>query len=124
MPFGAMIDALQSFIELVVPKTKQSQLLFKILKAINPVGLGAVAMESVAASVTAAYYVVNNGGDFGAAIPRLDQLVERMKKSPAGVFVGIGDNAGMAAYHLSAMSSTEWGLIMSYKWRQFKGLFE
>ena len=124
LPWAGIVDALQTFVELVVQKSWKLNVIFKVLKVANPIGLGAVAVESIAASATAAYHVVVVGhGDLGAAIPRLDKLVKRMKKSPVSIFVELGDNAGAATYQLSTMKATEWSLIMSYKWRQFKNLF-
>ncbi len=121
--WAAIVDGIQSYLETTYPRTFESSVVFAVLKAANPIGLGAVAVESIAASATAAYYVIKARGDLGAAIPRLDKLVTRMRKSPASIFVELGDNAGSGAYQLSRMSSTEWTLIMSYKWREFKNLF-
>ena len=89
-----------------------------------PVGLGAVAVDSLATSVIAGYkYITSGRKDIGVVIPHLDKLVNRMKKSPAGVFTRIGENAGDAAYELSKISPREWAHLWSLNWQRLKRAF-
>ncbi len=116
------LNCLQTFLTGILPPSMKLKAVFKIIKLFDPIGLGQVGIESMAASATAAYHWWDKG-DAGATIPRLDKLVKRIKKSPAGVLAEIGDNAGKSAYELSRISSAEWAHIMRLNWRRFKSLF-
>jgi len=121
-PRLAMLNCLQAFLNGIFPNSPKLNIIFRILKAFDPIGLGSVGVESMTATATALYHW-GEKGDAGAMIPRLDKLVKRLKKSPAGVLAELGDNAGRSAYQLSRMSSNEWGVIMSLNWRRFKSIF-
>ena len=118
------LNCLQTFLKGILPSSMNPKVTaaFKILRMCDPIGLGQVGIESLAASATAAYHWWDKG-DAGAAIPRLDKLVKRIKKSPAGVLAELGDNAGKSAYEISRISSREWAHIMRLNWRRFKSIF-
>lgn len=101
IPWASYIDTFQSFLGAFLPESAQGYLapLFKIAKIFNPLGLGAVAVESVAAVVTACYlYFIKNKSL--ASLSRLEELVKRMKKSSAATFVKSGEELGLFIYDL------------------------
>ncbi len=110
LPWTAVIGGLQSLLELVVPASVQNTMLFKILRAIDPGALGGVAVDSgVTVAIGLADMVAN--GKF--QMSQLDQLVARMKASPARFFAELGEEAGDGAHQMSRWRLGDWGYAMT-----------
>ena len=113
VPWAAAIDALQS---LLPDPSPQSIWVFKLIRACDPIGLGAVAVDSFVFMVQA---LINGmrGRDFDEK--RLADLVERMKKGPTSWFAELGDRSGDALYDIMQMDARDWQLVWLYTKDEF-----
>ncbi len=66
--------------------------MIKLLRVMNPVGLGGVAVDS---AITLINVAMGNSDE-----REVDRLVERMKKGPAAVFADFGESIADAAFDL------------------------
>jgi hypothetical protein len=97
----------QGLLSAVVPDKYKGAVAVKVIKAIDPVGLGAHAVDSVGTLVT---YAIT-GKDEG----RLNRLVDRMKEGPGRVFAELGEDMGDALYDIHEMSDAEFNEFMSIR---------
>ncbi len=125
IPWAAMIEGLQSLVDAILPESlKKNNTFFKVVRAIDPVGLGAAAVDSAGTLIQAAVDMVSKGKmDAGVMIPRLNRLVGRLKQGPTRIFAEMGENLGDALYEISKMTSDDWSTVASYSWSQFKSFF-
>src|SRR5262249_36107981 len=78
VPWGALLDAVQSVIDAVYPSSK-SDPIFKYFRAINPVAMGGIAVDSLGTIIQC--FIAEKGNE-----QRLARLTERMRDAGAGVF--------------------------------------
>ena len=103
---------------------KKNNTFFKVIRAIDPVGLGAAAVDSAGTLIQSAVDMVSKGKmDAGVMMPRLNRLVGRLKQGPTRIFAEMGENLGDALYEISKMTSDDWSTVASYSWSQFKSFF-
>lgn len=112
VPWASVIDTIQSF--LPVP-TAKSAIFFKILRACDPIGLGAVAVDSFVIMVQA---IIDwaMGNQFNEE--RLGKLVARMKSGPTSLFAELGENAGDALFDIMQMDAQDWRQLGQYSWSE------
>lgn len=117
VPWASVLDTIQSF--LPAPNA-QSATFFKILRACDPIGLGAVAVDSFVVMVQA---IIDwaMGRQFNDA--RLSQLVKRMKSGPTSLFAELGENAGDALYDIMQMDAKDWNQLGHYTYDQLSEFF-
>ncbi|HEY8750912.1 MAG TPA: peptidoglycan-binding domain-containing protein [Tepidisphaeraceae bacterium] len=90
VPWAGYIESFQSFVYSVLPEKAKGARAMKIIRAIDPIGLGGIAVDSVVTLVTAA---VGHADE-----RRLDRLVERMKDGPGRVFAEFGEDIADSVY--------------------------
>jgi len=98
IPWAGMIDGLQSLVESVLPKSAKNSMVFKLVRACDPIGLGATAVDAMSTMVIGAVELIMSGKMDNA---RLNRLVERMKQGPTTLFAEMGENLGDALFELS-----------------------
>lgn len=94
IPWAGAIDAVQGVAYAYAPGLKGSPAIayfFRLLNAINPIGAGKTAVDSVFTIIETAYISFKKG-TFDSS--KLELLVARMKKTPMNVFVGWGEVLG------------------------------
>ncbi len=102
VPWAAMIEGLQSLVEGLAPDSWKAKGVFKVMRACDPIGLGAVAVDAVTTLALGAIDIVLKGKmDVDAMMPRLERLVSRMKQGPTKVFAEMGEDLGDAMYEIS-----------------------
>jgi len=80
----------------------------KVLRALDPIGLGGVAVDTVGIFATA---LVEGQMDER----RLARLVDRMKEGPAMYFAEIGEDCGSAIYDMTQWSLSQWDEAFSIR---------
>ena len=94
VPWAGAVDAVQSIIAAEYPMVAEDpkfNMAFKVLHAINPIGAGKIAVDSIYSVVIA----IGNSIASGKADYRtIEELADRMRKSPLNMFTEIGDNVG------------------------------
>lgn len=106
VPWGAMIEGVGSLLDGTVPaQTRENSMMFKIMRSVDPIGMGAVAVDSVVSIVMGGVEMAINGkngrrANIDIMTERLTPLVARMKGGPARVFVELGERSGDALYDL------------------------
>ncbi|MBA2379657.1 MAG: peptidoglycan-binding protein [Blastocatellia bacterium] len=125
VPWAAVIDGIGSLLDGFVPEnTRNNSTMFRILRSLDPIGLGAVAVDSVASIVLTCYDMAVAGKvNVDVVLPRLSRLVDRMKSSPAAIFVKIGEDCGDALYELSVMGEIDFRAMYNYTWMEVKEFF-
>lgn len=114
VPWAALIDTVQSIVEGLLPQRARDSSIFKLLRAADPIGAGAVGVDAIATlAIGVVERIVNGQMDPG----RLDRLVKRMHGGPLRVFAEIGEDLGDAAYEISQWKRGDW----SYAVRQVPG---
>lgn len=106
IPWAGMLEGLQSMVEAVFPATPNTGKFFKVLRAVDPIGLGAVAVDTLGVFALAVF-------EGELSDQRLQRLVQRMKQGPARFFTEIGEDLGDALYSISRMSESEWNEALS-----------
>jgi peptidoglycan hydrolase-like protein with peptidoglycan-binding domain len=125
VPWAAMIEGVGSLLDGVVPEqTRKNSMLFKIMRSIDPIGMGAVGVDSVVSIVTGGLEMAARGRvDVDILTNRLTPLVARMKQGPARLFVELGENSGDALYEL-CQTGVDWQAIMRYTHMELMEWFE
>lgn len=94
IPWAGLIDGVQAMLEGFEPSLARqpaARWMFDILRAINPLAAGAVAVDSVVTLVDSAVSGLIRGEfDMG----QLEALVDRMHKSPLQIFARLGEGLG------------------------------
>lgn len=119
VPWAAMIEGLQSLVEGVAPDSWKAKGVFKVMRACDPIGLGAVAVDAITTLALGAIDMVVKGRmDADAMMPRLERLVARMKQGPTKVFAEMGENLGDAMYEISQWKRDDFTYAVSVfpKW--------
>lgn len=119
VPWAAMVEGLGSLLDGVVPEqTRKNSQLFKIIRAIDPIGMGGVAVDSVVSIVTSGFEMAARGRvDVDILTNRLTPLVARMKQGPASIFVELGENSGDALYELT-QTDIDVNAMLRYSWME------
>ena len=125
VPWAAMIEGVGSLLDGIVPEqTRKNNMLFKIMRSIDPIGMGAVGVDSVVSIVTGGLEMAARGKvDVDILTNRLTPLVARMKGGPARLFVELGENSGDALYEL-CQTGVDWQAIMRYTHMELMEWFE
>ncbi|MCU0227403.1 MAG: peptidoglycan-binding protein [Bryobacterales bacterium] len=119
IPWAAMIEGLQSLVEAVAPDSWKASGVFKVMRACDPIGLGATAVDAVTTLALGAIDMVVKGKmDVDAMLPRLIRLVSRMKQGPTKVFAEMGEDLGDAMYEISQWKKSDFTYAISVfpKW--------
>ena len=106
VPWAALIDAIQTIIEAIAPNLQGNRYFdatFKILRTLNPLAAGGVAVDTVVTFVQMVIDGVRNGR---IDMRHLDKLVNRMKSGPLGFFAEIGEGMGDAAWDFYEWASS------------------
>lgn len=120
--WGGAIDALQSVLEMFVPDyVQKNSTVFKVIRAVDPVGLGGIGVDTMVFFVQAAIDALR-GKQFDDR--RMTELVKRMKTGPTRIFAEIGEEAGDALYDILQMDSQDWRLVATYSWQELVGVFK
>ena len=114
VPWGGLVDAIQSVVESLMPGSAKNTMLFKALRGFDPLALGAVAADSV---VTLAIGLANMIQTGQLSHSDLEKLVTRMKSSPAALIAEFGDAAGDGLFEMSRWKREDW----SYAFRAVPG---
>lgn len=119
VPWAAMIEGLQSLVEGLAPDSWKAKGVFKVMRACDPIGLGAVAVDAVTTIALGAVDMVVKGKmDVDAMLPRLTRLVSRMKQGPTKVFGEMGEDLGDALSEISLWKRDDFTYAISVfpKW--------
>lgn len=124
VPWAAVIEGVGSLLDGFVPeKTRNNSYAFKILRSIDPIGLGAVAVDSVGTIVKGGVESFMNKNPSESALDTMSRnltpLVARMKQGPANVFVELGSNSGDALFELT-QTEIDFRAMASYTWMELK----
>lgn len=119
VPWAAIIEGVGSLLDGTVPEhTRKNSQLFKILRAVDPIGMGGVAIDSVVSITTSGFEMVARGRvDVDILTNRLTPLVARMKQGPANIFVELGENSGDALYELT-QTDIDVNAMLRYSWME------
>ena len=125
VPWAAMIEGVGSLLDGVIPEqTRKNSMLFRTLRAVDPIGMGGVAVDSVVSIVTSGAEMAAAGRvDIDILTNRLTPLVARMKQGPANIFVELGENSGDALYEL-CQTGIDFDAILRYSWMNLKEWIE
>ncbi len=104
-PWAGMIEGLQSLVEALLPKNTKNTMLFKVLRAFDPIGLGAVGVDAVTSMALMVIDAIQKGT---INMARLDRLVKRMKSGPAKLFAEMGEELGDATFEMSQWKKSDW----------------
>ncbi len=114
VPWAALIDGVQSIVEGLLPQSSRDSMVFKVLRACDPIGAGAVGVDAMGTLAIGLIDMITKGQMDHA---RLDRLVQRMHGGPLRIFAEIGEDLGDAAYEISQWKRGDW----SYAARQVPG---
>jgi len=125
VPWAAIVEGVGSLLDGVVPEqTRKNSYVYKILRSIDPIGMGAVAVDSLGSIVTAGAEMAARGRvDIDILTNRLTPLVARMKQGPANIFVELGENSGDALYELT-QTDIDFQAMLRYSWMELGEWFE
>lgn len=125
VPWAAIIEGFGSLLDGVVPEeTRKNSYAFKIMRSLDPIGLGAIAVDSMASITTGATEMVAAGRvDIDILTRRLTPLVARMKQGPASLFVELGENSGDALYELT-QTDIDFNAMLRYSFMELEEWFE
>ena len=125
VPWAGMVEGVGSLLDGVVPEqARKNSMLFRTLRAVDPIGLGGVAVDSVVSIVTSGAEMAAAGRvDIDILTNRLTPLVARMKQGPANIFVELGENSGDALYEL-CQTGIDFNAILRYSWMNLQEWFE
>jgi hypothetical protein len=122
VPWAAMIEGIGSLLDGVVPEnTRKNSYAFKIIRSIDPIGLGGTAVDSVCTLVKGGVEVFSSKNVNESALDtmtrNLTPLVARMKQGPTSIFVELGENSGDALYELT-QTEIDWNAMARYTWSE------
>ncbi|HQU94458.1 MAG TPA: peptidoglycan-binding domain-containing protein [Pyrinomonadaceae bacterium] len=125
VPWAAIIEGVGSLLDGVVPEnTRKNSYVFKMLRSMDPIGLGGVAVDSLGSIVTAGAEMAARGRlDIDILTNRLTPLVARMKQGPANIFVELGENSGDALYELT-QTDIDFQAMLRYSWMELGDWFK
>ncbi len=109
IPWAGAVEALQSIVEGVLPASAKNSEVFKVMRACDPVGLGAVGVDAVGTLAIGLVEMVVSGQ---MDPMRLNRLVDRMKSGPTAFFAQLGENLGDSVYEMSLWKSDDWSFAV------------
>lgn len=105
IPWAGMVEGLQSLVEAIAPGSVKNSKVFQVIRACDPIGLGASGVDSVTTLALGAIHLIKTG-DLDMA--RFSRLVDRMKQGPTRIFAEMGEDLGDAAYEISKWRKDDW----------------
>lgn len=105
IPWAGVVEGLQSVVEGFLPASAKNSDVFKVLRACDPVGIGAVGVDAVGTLAIGLVEMVIKGQMDSM---RLNRLVDRMKSGPTAFFAELGENLGGSVYEMSQWKSDDW----------------
>lgn len=125
VPWAAMLEGIGSLLDGLVPEqSRKTSYTFKVMRSIDPIGLGGVAVDSIVSIVQSGAQMAAAGKvDIDILTARLTPLVARMKQGPAVLFVELGENSGDALYELT-QTDIDLNAMLGYTWMELKEWFE
>lgn len=128
VPWAAILEGIGSLLDGVVPEqTQKTSYAFKIMRSIDPIGLGAVAVDSVCTIVKGGVEMFIKKNPNESAVDTMSRnlapLAARMKQGPARVFAELGENSGDALYELT-QTDIDVNAMLNYTWSELTEWFE
>jgi len=114
IPWAGMVEGLQSLVEAMMPGSARNSKIFQVIRACDPIGLGASAVDSMATLVLGTIHLIQTGQ---IDTVRLNRLVARMKQGPTKLFADMGEDLGDSLYEIARWRSDDW----SYAVRSIPG---
>ncbi len=111
IPWAGMVEGLQSLVEAVAPKSAKNARIFRIIRACDPIGLGASAVDSMTTLVLSTIYLIDTGR---MDMARLSRLVDRMKQGPTRLFAEMGEDLGDSVYEMSRWRRDDWTYAINH----------
>ncbi|MEM9631416.1 MAG: peptidoglycan-binding protein [Pseudomonadota bacterium] len=105
IPWAGMVEGLQSLVEAIAPGSVKNTRVFKIIRACDPIGLGASGIDSMTTLVLGTVHLIQTGN---IDMARLSRLVDRMKQGPTKVFAEMGEDLGDSVYEMSKWRKDDW----------------
>jgi hypothetical protein len=124
VPWAAVLEGIGSLLDGVVPEqTRKTSYAFKIMRSIDPIGLGAAAVDSVCTIVKGGVemFVKKNPNEsaLDTMTRNLTPLAARLKQGPTSVFAELGENSGDALYELT-QTDIDVNAMFRYSWMELK----
>ncbi|MCU0718298.1 MAG: LysM peptidoglycan-binding domain-containing protein [Pirellula sp.] len=120
LPWAGLADGIESVVSSVVGPSNDSQKdkrFWKYLRALNVVGLGASGVDSVGTMI---HLLVSKDYD----PDRMTRLIERLRASPAQVFLEMGEDLDKSLTYFSEMPKKEFDELMTinnfYNWIRYE----
>ena len=128
VPWAAVLEGIGSLLDGVVPEqTRKNSYAFKIMRAIDPIGLGATAVDSVCTIVKGGVEMFVQKNPNESALDTMSRnlapLAARMKQGPTSVFAELGENSGDALYELT-QTDIDVNAMLRYTWMELTEWFE
>jgi len=128
VPWAAILEGIGSLLDGVVPEqTRKTSYAFKIMRSIDPIGLGAVAVDSVCTIVKGGVEMFMQKNPNESALDTMSRnlapLAARMKQGPTSVFAELGENSGDALYELT-QTDIDVNAMLRYTWMELTEWFE
>jgi hypothetical protein len=95
VPWAGMIEGLQSLTDAIIPDGPKKRLFFKVLRFLDPVGLGGSAFDSLG---SLARFIMSQTPGEGERI--LNEAIKRLSNGPAGVLQIPGEALGDLVYYV------------------------
>lgn len=105
IPWAGMVEGLQSLVEALVPGSARNSKIFQVIRACDPIGLGASAVDSMTTLVLGTIHLIQTGR---IDMARLSRLVDRMKQGPTKLFADMGEELGDSVYEMSNWRKDDW----------------
>lgn len=105
IPWAGMVEGLQSLVEAVAPGSVKSSKVFQVIRACDPIGLGASGVDSMTTLVLGTVHLIQTGN---IDMARLSRLVDRMKQGPTKLFADMGEDLGDSVYEMSKWRKDDW----------------
>ncbi len=128
VPWAAILEGVGSLLDGVVPEqTRKTSYAFKIMRSIDPIGLGASAVDSVCTIVKGGVEMFMQKNPNESALDTMSRnlapLAARMKQGPTSVFAELGENSGDALYELT-QTDIDVNAMLRYTWMELTEWFE
>jgi len=105
IPWAGMVEGLQSLVEAIAPGSVKNSKIFQVIRACDPIGLGASGVDSMTTLVLGTIHLIQTG-EIDTA--RLNRLVARMKQGPTKIFADMGEELGDSLYEMSRWRRDDW----------------
>lgn len=105
IPWAGMVEGLQSLVEAIAPGAAKNSKVFQVIRACDPIGLGASGVDSMTTLVLGTIHLIQTGE---IDTVRLNRLVARMKQGPTRLFAEMGEELGDSLYEMSRWRKDDW----------------